>query len=75
MVEMSKGNQNVIEVDPLVSINDDGNTIAEIDATPQLATYQPQFEPKLPYTNNIENWLWLLGAAAFALLIYGLASD
>jgi len=75
MVEMSKGNQNVIEVDPLVPINDDGNIIAEIDATPQLVSYQPQFEPRLPYTNNLENWLWLLGGAALALLIYGLVSD
>jgi len=73
MVEVKKGNNNLIEVDPLVPIDGDGNTLAEIDVAPQLTTYQPQF--KLPYSNNIENWLWVLGVAALGLLIYGLVTD
>jgi|GEM_PF-2683107 len=78
MVEVKKDDSNIIEVNPLVPTNgNDENTIAEVEVNvvPQLANYEPQ----LPYSgnsgNNIGNWLWLLGGAAFALLIYALASD
>ena len=76
MVEVKKDDSNVIEVNPLAPVDgSDENTIAEIDVVPQLANYEPQ----LPYSgnsgNNIEGWLWLLGGAALALLIYGLVSD
>ena len=72
MVEVKKDDSNVIEVNPLAPVNgNDENTITEIDVVPQLANYEPQ-----PYSgNNVENWLWLLGAAALGLLIYGLVSD
>ena len=75
MVQVKK-DSDVIEVDVLAPVDgSDESVIAEIDVLPRLANYEPQ----LPYSgnsgNNIGNWLWLLGGAAFALLIYALASD
>jgi len=71
MVQVKK-DSDVIEINPLAPVDgSDENTIVEVDVARQLVSYEPQ----LPYSNSVENWLWLLGAAALGLLIYGLVSD